>query len=62
MSGLAESCVTAKERETPMGFTGDSGGLLTAVCVQASAKTEQVAASRIIELGTQVIVEDRGRS
>jgi hypothetical protein len=43
------------------GLTGDSGGVLTAVCVQASTKIEhaieQVAAIRIVDSGTEITVK-----
>jgi hypothetical protein len=58
MSGLAESCATVNDKATPMGLTGDSGGaFLPAGCAQASAKTEQVAASRNSEFGMKMMVE-----
>jgi phosphoheptose isomerase len=50
----------ATDNATFVGLTGDSGGALAAVCAHASAKIEQEAASRIVELGTEIISCEQG--
>jgi len=62
---LAESCTIVRDNEVVAGLTGDSGGVLTAVCEQASTRIvqpriEQEAASRIVGVGTESM-EDHGR-